>query len=63
MIAFVYVRGLKGPEPQLWHEAPTNGAGLSTRPLQSVELPDAYAALRLDELVKHYPYKGASDDT
>jgi hypothetical protein len=59
MLTFVYVKGLRGPEPQLWHDKPTNGSGASKSPLQSTELPDSYATLSLDLLAHCYPYKGA----
>jgi hypothetical protein len=63
MVTFAYVQGLRGPEPQRWEDKPTNGAGVSKSSLQSVELPDTYAALPLEQLVMLYPYKGGFDVT
>lgn len=60
-VTFVYVPGMKGPEAQRWEVPQTNGAGVSKRTLQSVDLPDTYAGLPLDQLVQLYPYKGAID--
>lgn len=34
MSTFVYVQGLKGPEPQVWHEKPFSAAGRPPVPLQ-----------------------------
>ncbi len=63
-VLFVYVAGLKGPEPQLWAERPKNGAGVSKPTLQEVELPDTYAELPLAQLITLYPYQGkATYDT
>lgn len=62
-VYFVYVRGMRGPEPQRWNNQPTNGAGVQKTPLQCVELPDTYAELPVDQLVTLYPYKGAFDVT
>jgi hypothetical protein len=45
---FVYVKGLQGPEPQLWPEVPTNGSGQPREYLQCVEL-------TLDTLKKAFP--------
>ena len=59
MISFVYVQGLKGPEPQVWHDTPFKAAGAPVTPLQSVELADIYAGLPLSQLETLYPYKGA----
>lgn len=59
-IIFAYVQGMKGPEPQLWRGAPTNGAGVSKPALQSIELSDIYDRLTLGELVTLFPYKGAA---
>lgn len=55
---FVYVSGLKGPEPQKWHGKPTNGAGVSPTSLQSIELPEHYELLPLAQLAQLYPFKG-----
>lgn len=61
-ILFVYVPGMRGPEPQRWAEAPKNGAGVAKKPLQSIQLPDTYPELPLEQLVQLYPYKGAPND-
>lgn len=61
MITFAYVQGLKGPEPQKWHDKPTNGAGASRTPLYSVDLPDSYADIPLEQLAVLYPYHGAKE--
>lgn len=60
-VTFVYVQGLRGPEPQRWHGPPTNGAGVARRSLQSVELTDAYGELTLEQLTRLFPYKGTID--
>lgn len=57
MLIFAYVPGLRGPEPQLWRDKPTNGAGQSKAPLQSIELPDTFADLTIGQLTTLYPYK------
>lgn len=57
-IFFVYTQSIKGPVPQKWHNKPTNGAGASPTPLQSTELPDAYADIPIAQLVQLYPFKG-----
>lgn len=61
-VTFAYVSSIKGPVPQKWHGLPTNGAGASPTPLQSIDLPDAYDDIPLDQLVKLYPYKGAPQE-
>lgn len=50
---FVYVSGLKGPEPQLWDDDIKS----SMKPLQSHKLPKEQQSMPLDELVKLYPFK------
>lgn len=60
-VLFVYVQGLRGPEPQRWNGRLTNGAGKAKETLQEIELPDTYAELPLQQLVQLYPYKGAID--
>jgi hypothetical protein len=57
-VFFVYTPGIRGPEPQLWKQKPTNGAGVAKPTLQSEELTDAFSELTLDQLSKLYPYKG-----
>lgn len=55
-LKFVYVAGLKGPQPQLWRGTPTDGAGQSVQPLQSTDI-------TLSLLSKLIPYrKKESDD-
>jgi hypothetical protein len=60
-VTFCYVQGMRGPEPQRWETKQTNGAGVEKKTLQTVDLPDTYASLPLDQLVQLYPYKGAID--
>ena len=60
-VQFVYVEGMRGPEAQVWHDAPKSGAGAPKKPpLQSVELPDDFAALTITQLETLYPYNGAT---
>lgn len=63
MITFVYVQGLRGPEPQKWAEKLVSASGKSPAPLQAIELPDDYAALPIAQLTTLYPYTGAPDVT
>jgi hypothetical protein len=63
MILFVYVQGLRGPEPQIWPERPYRATGKVEKALQEIELPDNYAELPIDQLVTLYPYQGAYDVT
>lgn len=60
---FAYVQGLRGPEPQVWHDKPFSAAGKPRDPLQSIELPDEYGSLPIKQLEQLYPYKGAYDVT
>ncbi|GAB6995251.1 hypothetical protein JQ593_22585 [Bradyrhizobium viridifuturi] len=63
MSTFVYVQGLKGPEPQVWHEKPFSAAGRPPVPLQEHELTEKIGKLTVSELAILYPYKGAYDVT
>lgn len=59
MMKFVYVSGMRGPTPELWHDVPTTGAGVPrATPLQSHELEDRYAHLSLNQLSVLFPFKG-----
>lgn len=54
---FVYVRSLKGPEPQIWH------TGIATRDLRPVptlmerEITPEESEMTLDALSEKYPFK------
>lgn len=62
MLRFVYVEGMRGPTPELWHDQPKTGSGMNRgTPLQSHDLDDAFASLTLDQLTKLYPFKGAPE--
>ncbi len=54
---FVYVMGMKGPEPQKWQQLPTNGSGEAKKPLQQHQLSDGLMGLSIEELMWAYPYK------
>lgn len=58
-ILFVYVPGLKGPEPQKWPERPFKATGGKVETLQEHELPDDYGQLPISQLATLYPFKGA----
>lgn len=55
---FVWVKGLRGPEPQKWLERPVRMAGKRPETLQEHELGDGCMALTLDELAGAMPYRG-----
>ena len=65
MSYLVYVRGLKGPMPQLWHEDKTKGTGEfqndpvghpGSRLLSFRELDKHHSTLSLDALVMRFPF-------
>lgn len=49
-LRLVYVNGLNGPQPQIWHgEGPVDAKGKNPETLQSIDL-------TLDKLRKAFPY-------
>lgn len=53
---FVWVKGLRGPEAQLWSEKQVNGAGKDKAPLSIRELQPFEKDIPLDGLKVMFPY-------
>lgn len=57
---FVYVNGLRGPEPQKWNGEPTVD-GKPVVPLWKIEISDAtFYGVSLNELMQLHPYEAKS---
>ena len=54
---FVYIDGLRGPVPQIWHDEMQGRKPLFLHKLSADE-----DRLSLDELARIYPYTGSSDE-
>ncbi len=53
---FVWIAGLKGPEAQIWHGEPVDGAGKKKACLFIKELEPYEENLNIYDLEKIYPY-------
>jgi hypothetical protein len=51
-----YVENPRGPAPQLWHHALTNGSGEAKPSLRTLNVPVEDQHLTLDQLAAKYPY-------
>lgn len=60
---FVYVRGLKGPAPELWPEPLRDMSGKERPYLAKYELTESESKLSLDELVAKYPPPTTAGET
>lgn len=61
MPLFVWVKGLTGPQPQIWHVEQTTGEGKSKDCLQEHKISKEEADKKdISELMKVYPYVAAS---
>jgi hypothetical protein len=59
-VHFVYVSGLKGPEPEIWLDVWQDRVRRNKsipRPLQTMVLPEIDYGLTLKQLAEKYPYK------
>ena len=56
MKQFVYVQGLRGPEPQIWKEPQKDGTGKSKPVLQKHDILDSQAEFSIATLMEMYPY-------
>lgn len=54
---FVWVEGLNGPEPQLWHEDQMDGNSKAKKTLAKHKLEGGHEDLPLNVLAKLYPYE------
>ena len=56
MPLFVWVQGVNGPAPQIWHEDQTTGEGKAKHFLQSHKISKFEAERRIVDLMEDYPY-------
>lgn len=56
MPLFVWVQGVNGPAPQIWHVEQTTGEGKEKPCLQSHKISKFEAEKRMTELMELYPY-------
>jgi hypothetical protein len=54
-----WIKGPKGPEPQLWHVKPHASAGKPVEPLAERLLTEREQSISLDELAMRYPAPAA----
>lgn len=54
---FAYVRGLKGPVPQIWHTGQATRELRPIVPLMAVEITPEESEMTLDALSQKYPFK------
>lgn len=55
---FVWIKGFNGkPEPQIWHDNLTDGAGKDLPFLFKKELDPDHSCLSLNTLMELYPYE------
>lgn len=56
MPLFVWIQGVNGPAPQIWHEDQKTGEGKEKPCLQSYKISKAEAERRIVDLMEAYPY-------
>ena len=56
MPLFVWVEGVNGPMPQVWHTEQTTGEGKVKHCLQSHKISKFEAEQHIVDLMKDYPY-------